>query len=222
MPAKKSTQAQDPPQTQETQTEVQTNQPSDDVNQRLARIEAAIEKMAARPLDQPAPRVPSPTVMTTRGRAKSANKSKGNKERRSVSMDPDFNRTHSDNSHSTLLNPNVTGQPSQRDTAGDVRSDVGARDSAFQRNVRPDRVTSQPGDPFISVNNTSATRQSWEPIMANPWASWSMQQDFTPRTSHEFTPTFTGYCPTLLIRSRRCRAVGSRYPDINGINIVER
>lgn len=128
MPAKKGNKAQEPPQTRETQTEEQSSSPPDDVNQRLAHIEADIEKMAAHPVERPAPRIPSPSIMTTRGWAKTANDTKTSKNRRSVSVDADFNRTHGDISQSGPSNNVVMGQTSQREAAWDATSHVAAHD----------------------------------------------------------------------------------------------
>lgn len=192
MAGKKATKSQEQPQNQETQTGSPPDPPSEDVNQRLARIEAAIEKMAARPVEREAPRIPSPTVMTTRGRAKTANKSKVDKDRRSVSMDPDMSRTHCDNFQSGSVNNNPMPQAPRQQAARNAASDVGTRDQpTYHHSARPDPVTSQPGDPFFGVNKPGTTQQLFEVTTPNAWPGWSIPTDFSTRTTMDYNPHST-------------------------------
>lgn len=96
MPGKKAKSTPAQPQLQEGQTQTALPADQNKVNQRLARIEEAIAKMAT----GPAPRVPSPTIMTTRGRAKKANAATTDT-RRSLSADPLPARTKIGTSQST-------------------------------------------------------------------------------------------------------------------------
>lgn len=151
MPAKKAKTPTEDHQVQETQTQTTPAPVSDDVNQRLARIEAAIEKMAA----GPAPRVPSPKIMTTRGRAKKGANKTGQKDRRSISMDPDLGRHNLDTSQSESSGIAAAEPRQRKDVNKNARADVTPTPQAQQsrRNVL-DPVVPQPGDPLAGINKT--------------------------------------------------------------------
>lgn len=171
MPAKKGKAATPTPVVQENETQTNMAPPQDDVNQRLARIEAAIERMST----QPPVRVPSPTIMTTRGRAKKTGQTVGNNDRRSVSLDPTTSRRRQNVSQSTS-SVNASIQSTQRpDVNKDAASDVTPTtcDLTAHTTALADPVVLQPGDPFIGVNKPQAPRQLFDVNTAQPWSNWT-------------------------------------------------
>lgn len=182
MPAKKANNTQQQAQEQETQTPAQDKPASDDVNIRLARIEAAIEKMAAQP-----PRIPSPTIMTTRGRAKAKERNPPtNTARRSVSMDPEINRPIDNTSHSASTSVKTTRN---RAVSKDAASDVRPREHPGSHDVPIDLVTQQPGDPLAGVNKPLASRQLLNVNTAPSWPGWAAPMDYSiGATSELHTP----------------------------------
>lgn len=123
---------------QEQQTEGNFNQDTPDVNERLARIEAAIERMAARPASP----APAPEHAITRGRARNIADNQAPSSRRSVSHDPAIGRSLSDTSNSTLVNLPLNNDhqpPHDSDAAADVQPRV----TAIRCDAPADLLTSQ-------------------------------------------------------------------------------
>lgn len=185
MPGKKSNTAQQSSQEQETQTAAQTQPEPEDMNLRLARIEAAIEKMAARPA-----RIPSPTIMTTRGRAKTKANTTANKGRRSVSMDPDFNRAHGTTSQSTSPSNDSQPAPRKQKAKRDAPPHVQPRDQPPTHDVLVDLVTEHSGDPLSSVNKHAPTRQLFDVNTTPSWTGWAAPMDYSVgATNDPYAPT---------------------------------
>lgn len=188
MPGKKKNQVQQEPQEQETQTPAQEKPDSEEVNQRLARIEAAIERMSARPA-----RVPSPTIMTTRGRAKANEKNNtASKQRRLVSMDPELSRENDNNSQSSSSTQHPHQPSHKRAVNRDTMADVQPRDQTAVHDVPVDLLTQHSGDPLTNVNKLAPPRQLIDVNTIPAGTGWAPQMDYTiGATSEVNSPQLT-------------------------------
>lgn len=174
MPAKKKQTPVELPQVQEGETQTAPPAQQDDVNQRLARIEAAIEKMAA----GPAPRIPSPTIMTTRGRAKRTNTAPANN-RRSFSADSEPARPRNRNSQSSSSIDKAHANRQRTNVNKNAHNDVTPTptDQPTRHNVQHDPVVAQLGDPLAEVNKLPSADQLIDVNMSQPWANWATLPD---------------------------------------------
>lgn len=156
---------------QELETETPTDSGTDNnVTDRLAQIEAFMEKIASQPAQAPQPVQPPPTSpAVTRGRARTSKTIGLQAERRSVSHDPTTNRQQTVSSHSSNAGFTSNSSSASRQRVTDASLDV----PASRCDVHRDPVTSQPGDPFLQVNNAAHAQQLIDVGPGNSWNTWS-------------------------------------------------
>lgn len=177
MPPKKATVTQVQ---QEQQTEPLNQDTPADVSERLARIEAAIERMAApQPIIQ---RDLSPPA--TRSRNRQTDQDRQTTPRRSVSHDPALDRSVRNNFHSNIDNLPIASGSGASQQAGDAIQDVRPRNVLPARDVRPDPVPYQPGDPLVNVNNTLPSAQLFDVNISGSSRPWAPT---TPAYSHGYS-----------------------------------
>lgn len=174
MPARKGKQKVLPPATpavtrsKAAQGEKSPNQDGD-VQDRLTRIELAIERMAA--MNQPQPMIPEPPA--PRGRVAKKDKAKDKDVRRSISLDTGMKNVTGENFHSSIENNDIIpGRQQPLASSSDVQP---PRDQPQRPPSRHDPVpaaAARPTNPPWNVDSRPRAATSHDMTVNNPWTSW--------------------------------------------------
>lgn len=152
-----------------------------EVSDRLARIEAVLERLSA----PTPPAQDSPPQMVTRGRPRGKGKAATKTTRRSVSLDPVTTREVPSCSHSNFtaaenFHAAAAGRP-----VSDAIPDVRPSQAAARQNV--DLVTQSRADPLLNVNKPPPPQQLIDVGAASSWASWT-QPPYVHQPQPQYRP----------------------------------